>query len=78
MHDGVVVGGAASVADHLEIVSRVRLGGRAGVTNSILEPGDYMGFPAIKAAEWRRQQVQMRKIVRRQKGPEDKRGDKGK
>lgn len=60
----VVVGGSVGIADHLEIVSGVRLGGRAGVTSNILEPGDYMGFPAIKAAEWRRTQVQLRKLNR--------------
>jgi UDP-3-O-[3-hydroxymyristoyl] glucosamine N-acyltransferase len=77
IHDGVVVGGAASLADHLEIARGVRLGGRAGVTNSILEPGDYMGFPAIKAGEWRRQQAQIRRSVRRKTDPEDESGDKG-
>lgn len=59
---GVVIGGASGVADHLEIVSGVRLGGKAGVTTSLLEPGDYLGFPAVKASEWRRLQVQLRRL----------------
>jgi UDP-3-O-[3-hydroxymyristoyl] glucosamine N-acyltransferase len=64
IRDGVVVGGAASIADHLELVSGVRLGGRSGVTTSLLEPGDYMGFPAVKATDWRRQQVLLRRTTR--------------
>ncbi len=60
----VVVGGGVGIADHLEIVSGVRLGGRAGVTTSLLEPGDYLGFPAVKANDWRRMQVQMRRLIK--------------
>jgi UDP-3-O-[3-hydroxymyristoyl] glucosamine N-acyltransferase len=60
----VVVGGSAGIANHLEIVSGVRLGGWAGVTSNLLEPGDYMGFPAIKATEWRRTQVQLRRLYK--------------
>jgi UDP-3-O-[3-hydroxymyristoyl] glucosamine N-acyltransferase len=48
----------------LEIVSGVRLGGWAGVTSNLLEPGDYMGFPAIKATKWRRTQVQLRRLYK--------------
>lgn len=60
----VVVGGGVGIADHIEIVSGVRLGGRAGVTTSLLEPGDYLGFPAVKANAWRRMQVQMRRLIK--------------
>lgn len=63
--DQVVVGGSVGIADHLEICSGARIGGRAGVTTSLTEPGDYMGFPAIKANEWRRIQVSLRRLVKR-------------
>lgn len=62
--DGVVIGGACGIADHIEIVSGVRLGGRTGVTSSLKEPGDYLGFPATKAADWRRQQVALARLGR--------------
>jgi len=54
---GVVFGGGVGVADHVTIVSGVRLSGYSGVYSDILEPGDYMGVPAIKAGTYRRQQA---------------------
>ncbi len=60
---GVVLGGGAGVADHVTIVSGSRVGGHAGVTSSIEEPGDYMGFPAIKATQYRRQQAVIRRLA---------------
>ena len=63
--DQVVVGGSVGIADHLEICNGARIGGRAGVTTSLTEPGDYMGFPAMKASDWRRIQVSLRKMVKR-------------
>ena len=62
--DGVVLGGKCGVADHVTIVSGVRVGGGSGVITSLPEPGDYMGFPAIKALDWRRAQVALRKLGR--------------
>ena len=62
--DGVVLGGKSGVADHLTLVSGVRVGGGSGVINSLTEPGDYMGFPAIKATDWRRVQVTLRNTTR--------------
>jgi len=61
--DGVILGGASGVADHCDIVSGVRLGGWCGVTSSITEPGDYLGFPAVKASEFRRQQVRLMRLT---------------
>lgn len=52
---GAVIGGAAGIADHLTIGAGVRVGAKAGVTGSLLEKGDYAGFPAIPAGDWRRQ-----------------------
>lgn len=62
--DGVVIGGACGIADHCEIVSGVRLGGWTGVVTSLTEPGDYAGFPAMKAGDWRRQQVRLLRLTR--------------
>lgn len=67
--DGVVLGGGTGVADHITIVSGVRVGGHAGVTTDILEPGDYLGMPAIKAGIHRRQQASLKKLFRRHGGP---------
>lgn len=53
--DGVTLGGAVGVADHVKIASGIRVGGKSGVTGDLEEPGDYLGFPAIKAGVWRRQ-----------------------
>ena len=58
----VVIGGAVGIADHLRIVDGARVGGRSGVTGHLKEKGDYLGYPAIKAYDWRRQQVALRKL----------------
>lgn len=63
--DGVVLGGQAGVADHIAIAKGVRVGGGSGVTTNLSEPGDYMGYPAIPAKEWRRLQVSFRQSTRR-------------
>jgi UDP-3-O-[3-hydroxymyristoyl] glucosamine N-acyltransferase len=63
--DGVVLGGGTGVADHVTIVSGVRVGGHAGVTTDILEPGDYLGIPAIKAGMHRRQQASLKRLCKR-------------
>lgn len=62
--DRVVIGGKVGIADHLTIADGVRIGGGSGVTTSLTESGDYTGFPAIRASEWRRLQVTLRKSTR--------------
>jgi UDP-3-O-[3-hydroxymyristoyl] glucosamine N-acyltransferase len=52
------------LADHVTIAPGVRLGGWCGVTGSISEPGDYMGFPAVKAPEFKRQQAALMRLTR--------------
>jgi UDP-3-O-[3-hydroxymyristoyl] glucosamine N-acyltransferase len=66
--DGVILGGGTGVADHVQVAPRVRVGGHSGVTSDILEPGDYLGMPAIKAGLYRRQQVSLKKISRTKPG----------
>lgn len=63
--DQVIIGGSVGIADHIEVFSGVRVGGGAAVINSLKEPGDYLGSPAIKASEWKRIQVSLRKMVKR-------------
>jgi len=58
----VVLGGKSGVADHLKIVDGVRVGGAAGVVTNLLEKSDYMGYPAVKASEWRRQSIALKKL----------------
>jgi len=52
--NGVVIGAQSGVADHCTVPDRVRLAARSGVTSD-LEAGDYGGFPAVPASDWRRQ-----------------------
>jgi len=58
----VTLGGNSGVADHIKIVDGVRVGGGGGVTSNLLEKGDYMGYPAVKASDWRRQFVSLKKL----------------
>ncbi|KAK6932367.1 Hexapeptide repeat [Dillenia turbinata] len=61
MGDYVVLGGRVAIRDHVSIVSKVRLAANSCVTKDIKEPGDYGGFPAVPAREWRRQVASQRK-----------------
>jgi UDP-3-O-[3-hydroxymyristoyl] glucosamine N-acyltransferase len=60
----VVLGGKVGVADHLVIGDGVRIGGGAAVITSLPNQGDYVGYPAIPATDWRRIQVTLRKSIR--------------
>jgi UDP-3-O-[3-hydroxymyristoyl] glucosamine N-acyltransferase len=51
---GVVIGAQSGVADHLMVSDRARVAAKSGVTSDI-KAGDYAGFPAVSAADWRRQ-----------------------
>ena len=62
--DGVVMGGKAATKDHVSVVAGARIAAKAGVTSNITTPGDYAGFPAVPAALWRRQQVQLRRATK--------------
>mmetsp|Transcript_22478 Transcript_22478/g.31265 ORF Transcript_22478/g.31265 Transcript_22478/m.31265 type:complete len:339 (+) Transcript_22478:115-1131(+) len=59
--DYVVLAGKSAVKDHIKIVSQVRVAAKSGVINDITAPGDYAGFPALPAREWRRQIVEARR-----------------
>lgn len=61
--DWVVLGGNACVSDHMTIGPNIRVGAKSGVTHPISEPGDYMGFPAIPAKNWRRMVAASRRLA---------------
>jgi UDP-3-O-[3-hydroxymyristoyl] glucosamine N-acyltransferase len=58
----VVLAGRSSVSNKVEIADRTVVGGLAGVTKSIDTAGEYMGFPAVPARQWRRQIVEARRF----------------
>ncbi|KAG0591425.1 hypothetical protein M758_1G171900 [Ceratodon purpureus] len=62
--DYVVIGGKAGVSDHVTVASRVRIAAKSGVMSNIDKPGDYAGFPAVPAREWRKQMVVLRRMGR--------------
>jgi UDP-3-O-[3-hydroxymyristoyl] glucosamine N-acyltransferase len=62
--DYVVLGGKAGVSDHVSVASKVRVAAKSGVVSNIEEPGDYAGFPAVRAQEWRRSIVALRRLGR--------------
>eukprot|EP00850_Spirogloea_muscicola_P009890 SM000056S18008 [mRNA] locus=s56:657120:665114:+ [translate_table: standard] len=62
--DYVILGGKAGVADHMSICSKVRVAAKAGVMRDITEPGDYAGFPAVPAREWRKAAIAFRQMGR--------------
>lgn len=65
IEDGVVLGGQVGVADHLFICKGARVGGGSSVTENILHPGDYIGYPLMKARDWQRRTVELRRVARR-------------
>jgi UDP-3-O-[3-hydroxymyristoyl] glucosamine N-acyltransferase len=58
----VILAGSSSVNNHVEIGDRVTVGALAGVTKSLKEPGEYMGFPAVPASQWRREIASVRRL----------------
>ncbi|KAJ7299675.1 hypothetical protein O6H91_21G039000 [Diphasiastrum complanatum] len=62
--DYVVLGGKAGVADHVTIASKVRVAAKSGVMSDLKQAGDYAGFPAVPAQEWRRSTVALRRLGR--------------
>jgi UDP-3-O-[3-hydroxymyristoyl] glucosamine N-acyltransferase len=49
---GVVLGGQVGLANHLAIGDGVRLGAQSGVMSDLLEPGDYLGSPAMPSRDF--------------------------
>jgi UDP-3-O-[3-hydroxymyristoyl] glucosamine N-acyltransferase len=59
----VVLGGQTGVKDHTSIAGGTRVAARSGVSND-LEPGDYAGYPAVPAHEWKRQHTALSRITK--------------
>ena len=57
-----ILAGSTSISNHVELGDRVTIGALAGVTKSLKEPGEYMGFPAVPAGQWRREIASIRRI----------------
>lgn len=60
--DRVILAGKSAVSDHTAVCSDVRVGARSGVISDITTPGDYAGWPAIPAAQWRRQRTHLKRL----------------
>ncbi len=63
--DGVVLSGQVGVADHISISKGVRIGGGSVITEDISDPGDYIGFPLMKARDWQRRTAELLRNARR-------------
>jgi UDP-3-O-[3-hydroxymyristoyl] glucosamine N-acyltransferase len=56
----VVIGGGAGIADHVAVHDKIRIAALSGVSGDLKAPGDYGGYPAIEAGQWRRQIAALR------------------
>ena len=57
-------GGKVGVSDHVSICDGVIILGNSAVTKSLDQPGFYVGFPAMPAREFWKQQAILRKMVK--------------
>ncbi len=57
-----IAGGQAAVGPGVEVPSSTMLGAKAGITKDICQPGEYHGMPAMRANDWRRQTVALKKL----------------
>ena len=57
-----ILAGQVGVAGHIEIADNCIFGAQTGVPNSVRKPGQYMGYPAIDAANWRRSVVGFKQL----------------
>ncbi len=60
--NGVTLGGSVGVRDHISISDGVRVAARSGVTSNLVVAGDYAGFPATKAEDWKREVASVRML----------------
>ena len=55
-----ILAGQVGAAGHIEIVDNCIFGAQTGIPGNIRKPGQYMGYPAIDAAIWRRAVVRFK------------------
>jgi UDP-3-O-[3-hydroxymyristoyl] glucosamine N-acyltransferase len=58
----VICSGQVGISDHVHIPDNTILLARTAVLDSILEPGAYMGYPAIPAMKFQRIQIHLNKL----------------
>jgi UDP-3-O-[3-hydroxymyristoyl] glucosamine N-acyltransferase len=58
----VVIGGQTGMVGHIEICDGVKIGAQSGISKSILQPGNYRGFPLAEYNEFNRYIVQLKKV----------------
>ena len=60
-----ILAGQVGVAGHIEIADNCIFGAQTGIPGNIKKPGQYMGYPAIDAALWRRAVVKFKQSGQR-------------
>jgi len=55
-----ILAGQVGAAGHIEIADNCVFGAQTGIPGNIRKPGQYMGYPAIDAALWRRAVVKFK------------------
>ncbi len=55
-----ILAGQVGAAGHIEITDNCIFGAQTGIPGNIRKPGQYMGYPAIDAATWRRAVVRFK------------------
>jgi len=68
MGDYAMIGGKSGLANHVKLGKGARVGAQSGVADDLAEGGTYLGAPAIPIKDFWRQQVALRRLVRRGKG----------
>lgn len=69
---GVVIGGQAGIADHLNIGNGAVILARTGVTKDVDDNAKMVGFPAVEAGQYWRDQAVIRKLLRAQSNEKKK------
>ena len=57
-----ILTGQVGVAGHIEVADNCVFGAKTGIAGNIRKPGQYSGFPAIEAANWRRSVVGFKQL----------------
>jgi UDP-3-O-[3-hydroxymyristoyl] glucosamine N-acyltransferase len=61
--DGVIIGGSASIKDHVTIQSGAVIGAGSGVMNDVEAGKTMLGYPATEARDMLKQWAALRKLV---------------
>ena len=66
--DYVMVGGAASISDHVTIGSGAKIAGKSGVMRDVAAGETVAGYPAVPIRQWHRQTAMLIRLCKRDKG----------